>query len=77
VAKNESFGFAKRGFRVSGKTKCAICAAGIEFQNILRGGKKIKTQKGRQGVSAYSLSKCYIVFMSLVTCQNGLLFSYL
>jgi hypothetical protein len=34
---------------VSGKTKCAICAAGIEFQNILCGGKKIKTQKGLAG----------------------------
>jgi hypothetical protein len=25
-------------------------------------------------MSAYSLSVCYIVSMSLVTCQNGLLF---
>ena len=25
-----------------GKTKCAICAVGKEFQNILCGGKKIK-----------------------------------
>jgi len=28
VAKNGSFGFAKRWLRVSGKTKCAICAVG-------------------------------------------------
>ena len=71
------FWFCEGSACVSGKTKCAICAAGVEFQNILCGGKKIKTQKGRQGVSAYSLSKCCIVFMSLVTCQNGLLFSRL
>ena len=68
------FWFCEGSACVSGKTKCAICAAGREFQNILCGGKKIKTQKGRQGGSAYSLSKCCIVSMSLVTCQNGLLY---
>jgi len=46
MAKNDSFGFAEGLAFGQGKTKCAVCAAGI--QNILCGGKKIKTQKGRQ-----------------------------
>jgi hypothetical protein len=48
LVKSGSFGFAEGSAYVSGKTKRAICAAGREFQNILFGGKKIKTQKGRQ-----------------------------
>jgi len=46
LAKNGSFGFAEGSACGLGKTKCAICAVAI--QNILCGGKKIKTQKGRQ-----------------------------
>jgi hypothetical protein len=46
MAKNGSFGFAEGSACGRGKTKCAICAVAI--QNILCGGKKIKTQKGRQ-----------------------------
>ncbi len=72
LAKNGSFGFAEGSARGQGKSKCAVCAVAI--QNILCGGKKIKTQKGSQRVSAYSLSVCNIVSMSFVTCQNGLLF---
>jgi len=62
LAKNGSFGFAEGSACGRGKTKCAICAVVIThvifvykgvreysvFQNILCGGKKIKTQKGRQ-----------------------------
>jgi hypothetical protein len=46
LAKNGSFGFAEGSACVSGKTKCAVCAVAV--QNILFGGKKIKTQNGRQ-----------------------------
>jgi len=46
MAKNGSFGFAEGAACGWGKTKCAIC--GLAIQNILCGGKKIKTQKGRQ-----------------------------
>jgi hypothetical protein len=46
LAENGSFGFAEGSACGQGKTKCAICAVAI--QNILCGGKKIKTQKGRQ-----------------------------
>jgi hypothetical protein len=48
VAKNGSFGFAEGSACGWGKTKCAICAVAMKIQNILCGGKKIKTQKGRQ-----------------------------
>jgi hypothetical protein len=62
LAENGSFGFAEGSDCGWGKTKCAICAVAIThvifvfngvleysvFQNILCGGKKIKTQKGRQ-----------------------------
>jgi hypothetical protein len=62
MAKNGSFGFAEGSACGWGKTKCAICGLAIThvtfvfkgvreyfvFQNILCGGKKIKTQKGRQ-----------------------------
>jgi hypothetical protein len=47
LAKNGSFGFAEGLACGQGKTKCAICELAIEFQNILCGGKKIKTQKRR------------------------------
>ena len=77
VAKNGSFGFAKRWLVCQAKPNVPFVRLAEKFQNILCGGKKIKTQKGRQGVSAYSLSKCCIVSMSLVTCQNGLLFLFL
>jgi len=46
MARNGSFCFAEGSACGQGKTKCAICAVAI--QNILCGGKKIKTQKGRQ-----------------------------
>jgi len=62
LAKNGSFGFDERSVCRWGKTKSAVCAAGIThvtfifkgvreyfvFQNILCGGEKIKTQKGGQ-----------------------------
>jgi len=42
----ECFAFAEGSACGLGKTKYAVCAAGI--QNILCGGEKIKTQKGGQ-----------------------------
>ena len=50
--------------RLGQKQMCHLC-----------GGEKIKTQKGQQWVSAYSLSVWNMVYMYLFTCQNGLLFS--
>jgi hypothetical protein len=63
MAKYGSFGFAEGAACGWGKTKCAIyeriyycflvfvnfvCAVAMKIQNILCGGKKIKTQKGWQ-----------------------------
>jgi predicted nucleic acid-binding protein len=47
-------------------------------QNQMRrlcGGKKLKIQKGRQGVSAYSVS-IYDMVCMLGTCENGLSLFY-
>jgi len=44
----ECFAFAEGLACGWGKTKCAICGLAMKIQNILCGGKKIKTQKGRQ-----------------------------
>jgi hypothetical protein len=51
----ECFAFAEGSACGWGKTKpacrtgrCAICGLAMKIQNILCGGKKIKTQKGRQ-----------------------------